>query len=204
MATNEIAQTGLSSLPPVIYYSEQLFRNNDGEGTEIDLDLCPSTYIVTESYIGRELDFISVDGQVDWTGVNDARVTEAGYIRLYNQELNVCLDYKIKTRVGWKAQLEKLASKERLKAGWEKSIFCLIEKFESWPFEHIPEPDEHIDWVDGKHIVCGWLHFSLLGYPSQTRGRSKDGFASVLRLPDAGIQIISATLMDEWREVANC
>ncbi|WP_439839688.1 hypothetical protein, partial [Aeromonas caviae] len=25
-ATNEIAQTGLSSLPPVIYYSEQLFR----------------------------------------------------------------------------------------------------------------------------------------------------------------------------------
>ncbi|MEH8186692.1 hypothetical protein Q7I35_13165 [Aeromonas allosaccharophila] len=25
MATNEIAQTGLSSLPPVIYYSEQLF-----------------------------------------------------------------------------------------------------------------------------------------------------------------------------------
>ncbi|MBL0673888.1 restriction endonuclease [Aeromonas dhakensis] len=159
-------------------------RNNDGEGTEIDLDLCPSTYIVTESYIGRELDFISVDGQVDWTGVNDARVTEAGYIRLYNQELNVCLDYKIKTRVGWKAQLEKLASKERLKAGWEKSIFCLIEKFESWPFEHIPEPDEHIDWVDGKHIVCGWLHFSLLGYPSQTRGRSKDGFASVLMLPD--------------------
>ncbi|WCH31513.1 GNAT family N-acetyltransferase [Aeromonas salmonicida] len=27
MATNEIAQTGLSSLPPVIYYSEQLFSN---------------------------------------------------------------------------------------------------------------------------------------------------------------------------------
>ena len=25
LATNEIAQTGLSSLPPVIYYSEQLF-----------------------------------------------------------------------------------------------------------------------------------------------------------------------------------
>ncbi|MGU5571930.1 hypothetical protein ACV1EI_16015, partial [Aeromonas hydrophila] len=25
-ATNQIAQTGLSSLPPVIYYSEQLFR----------------------------------------------------------------------------------------------------------------------------------------------------------------------------------
>ncbi|WP_204509420.1 hypothetical protein, partial [Aeromonas caviae] len=27
-ATNEIAQTGLSSLPPVIYYSEQLFRRD--------------------------------------------------------------------------------------------------------------------------------------------------------------------------------
>ncbi|PNO62116.1 hypothetical protein MC65_005360 [Aeromonas caviae] len=27
LATNQIAQTGLSSLPPVIYYSEQLFRN---------------------------------------------------------------------------------------------------------------------------------------------------------------------------------
>ncbi|RWT28752.1 hypothetical protein DN613_23420 [Aeromonas caviae] len=26
LATNQIAQTGLSSLPPVIYYSEQLFR----------------------------------------------------------------------------------------------------------------------------------------------------------------------------------
>ncbi|WP_410487773.1 hypothetical protein, partial [Aeromonas caviae] len=26
-ATNQIAQTGLSSLPPVIYYSEQLFRS---------------------------------------------------------------------------------------------------------------------------------------------------------------------------------
>ncbi|PNW66291.1 hypothetical protein C2U29_17240 [Aeromonas veronii] len=26
LATNEIVQTGLSSLPPVIYYSEQLFR----------------------------------------------------------------------------------------------------------------------------------------------------------------------------------
>jgi len=28
LATNEIAQTGLSSLPPVIYYSEQLFSGN--------------------------------------------------------------------------------------------------------------------------------------------------------------------------------
>ncbi|RDD48155.1 hypothetical protein ASJ36_20670 [Aeromonas sp. ARM81] len=28
LATNEIAQTGLSSLPPVIYYSEQLFRRS--------------------------------------------------------------------------------------------------------------------------------------------------------------------------------
>ncbi|QJT20520.1 hypothetical protein E4184_02890 [Aeromonas media] len=27
LATNQIAQTGLSSLPPVIYYSEQLFRS---------------------------------------------------------------------------------------------------------------------------------------------------------------------------------
>ncbi|WP_155601709.1 hypothetical protein [Aeromonas salmonicida] len=27
LATNEIAQTGLSSLPPVIYYSEQLFNS---------------------------------------------------------------------------------------------------------------------------------------------------------------------------------
>ncbi|PZQ92918.1 MAG: hypothetical protein DI541_20285, partial [Aeromonas media] len=26
LATNQIAQTGLSSLPPVIYYSEQLFK----------------------------------------------------------------------------------------------------------------------------------------------------------------------------------
>ncbi|WP_270834093.1 EcoAI/FtnUII family type I restriction enzme subunit R, partial [Aeromonas sp. QDB07] len=30
LATNQIAQTGLSSLPPVIYYSEQLFSNGDG------------------------------------------------------------------------------------------------------------------------------------------------------------------------------
>jgi hypothetical protein len=28
LATNEIAQTGLSSLPPVIYYSEQLFNRS--------------------------------------------------------------------------------------------------------------------------------------------------------------------------------
>ncbi|MEI4964452.1 hypothetical protein U1527_21030, partial [Aeromonas caviae] len=28
LATNQIAQTGLSSLPPVIYYSEQLFRSD--------------------------------------------------------------------------------------------------------------------------------------------------------------------------------
>ncbi|MBP4034007.1 hypothetical protein, partial [Aeromonas sp. PrichA-15] len=27
LATNQIAQTGLSSLPPVIYYSEQLFSS---------------------------------------------------------------------------------------------------------------------------------------------------------------------------------
>ncbi|AYO62351.1 hypothetical protein E3D14_16560 [Aeromonas salmonicida subsp. salmonicida] len=31
LATNEIAQTGLSSLPPVIYYSEQLFRATSHE-----------------------------------------------------------------------------------------------------------------------------------------------------------------------------
>ncbi|MGU5578698.1 hypothetical protein, partial [Aeromonas caviae] len=30
-ATNQIAQTGLSSLPPVIYYSEQLFRVTPGQ-----------------------------------------------------------------------------------------------------------------------------------------------------------------------------
>lgn len=159
-------------------------RNNDEDGTEIELDSRPETYIVTKSFIGPELSFYNIGEQLDWTSTNDARVSEAGYIRLYNEELNVCLDYKIKSRIGWNEQLEKLASKERLKIAWEKSVFCLSEAFASWPFSDIQEPDEHIAWIDDESMICGWLHFSLLGYPSETRSRSSEGFGKFMKLPD--------------------
>lgn len=177
-------------------------RNNDGDGTEIELDSRPVSYIVTKNFMGPEISFYDVGEHLDWTSTNDARVSEAEYIRLYNEELNVCLDYKIKSRIGWNEQLEKLASKERLKIAWEKSVFCLCEAFESWPFSDIPEPDEQIAWIDDKSMICGWLHFSLLGYPSQTRSRNSEGFGAFMKLPDeadfaATQQTIKSKLLDK-------
>lgn len=177
-------------------------RNNDGDGTEIELDSRPESYIVTKNFMGPEISFYDVGEHLDWTSTNDARVSEAEYIRLYNEELNVCLDYKIKSRIGWNEQLEKLASKERLKIAWEKSVFCLCEAFESWPFSDIPEPDEQIAWIDDKSMIYGWLHFSLLGYPSQTRSRNSEGFGAFMKLPDeadfaATQQTIKSKLFDK-------
>ncbi len=47
LATNEIAQTGLSSLPPVIYYSEQLFRETIRRKL---LERCNIYAILTSTY----------------------------------------------------------------------------------------------------------------------------------------------------------
>ncbi|AUV16397.1 hypothetical protein C2U47_06975 [Aeromonas sp. ASNIH7] len=54
LATNQIAQTGLSSLPPVIYYSEQLFSH--GTCNKI-IDLLRSGYFINQ-YENRFIVFI--------------------------------------------------------------------------------------------------------------------------------------------------
>lgn len=159
-------------------------RKDDGERTEIDLDTNPQSYVATKDFIGKELEFVHIGESTDWTGVTDARVTEASYIRLYNQELNLCVDYRIQSRIGWKEQLQKLALRENRKIGWNKSVFCLVESFDTWPFNEIPEPDESVIWIDEKYTLCGWLHFSLLGLPSSTRSRDNNGIDSFLKLPD--------------------
>ncbi|WP_216822677.1 hypothetical protein, partial [Aeromonas caviae] len=58
LATNQIAQTGLSSLPPVIYYSEQLFSQAQ-EYPEVE---CCSKRVALETAItasGQLHDWIS-------------------------------------------------------------------------------------------------------------------------------------------------
>jgi hypothetical protein len=154
------------------------------DDVKIELDLCPESFIKTRDYTGTELDFYNLDNNELWSGINDARVTEAGLIRLYCHKLNVCLDYPINSRLAWKEQLTRIASIENLKTRWNKSIFALVEKYDEWPYSDIQEPDESGLWIDNEKMVCGWFHFSLLGWPSDVRSRNNDGLGSIFKLPD--------------------
>uniref|UniRef100_UPI0022E00DF6 hypothetical protein n=1 Tax=Aeromonas sp. QDB05 TaxID=2990478 RepID=UPI0022E00DF6 len=76
LATNQIAQTGLSSLPPVIYYSEQLFSfggknkslagipisvmfDGTGESVETDIDATKRLFRVARGQSKRFISFFS-------------------------------------------------------------------------------------------------------------------------------------------------
>lgn len=156
----------------------------NSQKNKIILDVKPKSYIKTALYKGDELTFINAKNSVNWSSVNDARVTEAGSIRLYCHELDVCLDYSIESRIAWKVQLSEIAKLEDRKIGWDKSLFCLIENHEKWPYQDIPEPDESSIWIDERYKLCAWFHFSLLGWPSEVRSRSNDGIGTIFKLPD--------------------
>ncbi|RPA35258.1 restriction endonuclease [Shewanella frigidimarina] len=168
------------------------------DDSKIELNISPESFINTKDYTGKELDFYNLDGHEFWSGVNDARVTEAGLIRLYCHKLNVCLDYPINSRLAWKQQLTRIASIENLKTKWNKSIFALVEKYDEWPYSDIEEPDEAGLWIDNKKIICAWFHFSLLGWPSDVRSRNNDGLGSIFKLPD------DAEWLDKLDSIKNC
>jgi hypothetical protein len=168
------------------------------DNSKIELNISPESFINTKDYTGKELDFYNLDNNEAWSGVNDARVTEAGLIRLYCHKLNVCLDYPINSRLAWKEQLTRVASIENLKTKWNKSIFALVDKYDEWPYSDIQEPDEAEFWIDNNRIICAWFHFSLLGWPSDVRSRSNDGLGSIFKLPD------DAEWLDKLDSIKNC
>ena len=164
-------------------------RDLNNEDTKIELNLNPQSYIKTEAYSGKELDFINVDNS-HWTSITDARVSEAEHIRLFCTELNVCLSYIVESRIPWNDHLSKIAMLENRKHGWNKSVFCLVESYNEWPYKDIPTPDESEKWIDNTKNICGWFDYTLLDWPSSPRSRSDDGLASIFKMPDDG----------EWKE----
>lgn len=159
-------------------------RPNTQDGSRLELDVKPISFVKTKSFFGTEYEFIDTDSSKNWTSVNDARVSEAEYIRLFNKELNVCLDHILISRIGWSEQLTKLAIIEQRKLQWQQSIFCVIKKFDVWPYKNIPTPDEKSEWYVDNEMICGWLHHALLGYLSIPRQRNSESLDHILKMPN--------------------
>ncbi|ABK48134.1 restriction endonuclease [Shewanella sp. ANA-3] len=158
-------------------------RPNTQDGSKLELNIQPISFVKTKLFFGTELDFIEANNSVNWSSINDARVTEAEHIRIFNKEFNVCIDHSIISRIEWNEQLRKLAIIEQKKLHWEQSIFCLIDEFDVWPYKNIPEPDEQAPWISDNQMICGWLHHSLLGYLSMPRQRNNESLNHVLKIP---------------------
>lgn len=165
-------------------------RPNTQDGSKLELDIKPVSFVKTKSFFGTEYKFIEANSSKNWTSVNDARVSEAENIRMFNKELNVCLDHILISRIGWSEQLTKLAIIEQKKLQWQQSIFCVTEKFDVWPYENIPAPDEQSEWIVDNKMICGWLHHALLGYLSIPRQRNYESLDHILKMPSE----------DEWLE----
>ncbi|RQX21188.1 hypothetical protein EHZ61_15130 [Aeromonas caviae] len=66
LATNQIAQTGLSSLPPVIYYSEQLFSIAFSSTVDSDAGTSVLAWVAVDAPTGL------LAGSADTLSVNDS------------------------------------------------------------------------------------------------------------------------------------
>lgn len=83
-------------------------RPNTQDGSKLELNIQPISFVKTKLFFGTELDFIEANNSVNWSSINDARVTEAEHIRIFNKEFNVCIDHSIISRIEWNEQLRKL------------------------------------------------------------------------------------------------
>jgi hypothetical protein len=138
-------------------------------GSQVLSSVGPISFTATQAFCGEEKSWFAARPNLHWSSRSDARVTEADWIRLYAKDLDCCLSYEINTRISSAARTMKEAIREIQTGGWERSVFCLLPKWETWPYVEIPEPDETVLWTWNDHVVCGWLHWSILGNPVPIR-----------------------------------
>jgi hypothetical protein len=138
-------------------------------GSRIELPFKSVTYLSTQNSSGAELDWFFPKEIVGWSKSCDANVSESVWVRLFNSDLNCCLAYEVNGRISYHNKILKWAMREMTHEGWMKSIFCLIPKWEKWPYENIALPDETAIWPWDGRVLCGWFHWNLLGYPKAPR-----------------------------------
>jgi hypothetical protein len=153
-------------------------------GERLWLEMSPICFTATQHFCGEERNWFDAKPNSRWTTQSDARVTEAHWIRLYSEELDCCLSYEIHSRISAAARAWEEAMREIQIGGWDRSVFCLLPAWDNWPHLNIPEPDETVRWTWDDRILCGWLHWSILGNPVPIRtgldptGESEDDHES--------------------------
>src|SRR6185369_6820978 len=127
------------------------------------------SFTATQAFCGEEKAWFAAKPNAYWSIQSDARVSEADWIRLYSEDLDCCIAYEIHARISSSARFWEEALREIQLSGWERSVFCLLPSWEAWPYPTIPEPDETIQWPWNNRILCGWIHWSVLGNPVAIR-----------------------------------
>jgi hypothetical protein len=138
-------------------------------GERISLKMSPICFTATQQFCGEERNWFAAKPNSRWSSQSDARVTEAHWIRLYSEELDCCLSYEIYTRISTAARAWEEATRELQTSGWERSVFCLLPAWETWPYSSIREPDETVKWTWDDRVLCGWLDWRILGNPVPLR-----------------------------------
>jgi hypothetical protein len=138
-------------------------------GSRILSNIGATSFTATQAFCGKEKPWFAARPNSYWSIQSDARVSEADWIRLYSEDLDCCLAYEIHSRISSSARFWQEALREIQLSGWQRSLFCLLPKWESWPYPEIPEPDETVEWSWDKRMLCGWLHWTVLGNPVTIR-----------------------------------
>ena len=144
-------------------------------GARILMSVDGDSWVKTSAACGEESDWFFPGRDSGWSKQTDARMTQAEWIRLYNGSLDCAMAYEIECRSSQQSKGMSLAHREIVERGWSNSVFCLMQRWgEKWPHADIPEPDEKGEWPWNGQILCGWLHWTLLGGPIPLRGGASE------------------------------
>lgn len=149
-------------------------------GARIEVSDQAQSFVTTKSVTcALEPDFMSLAGS-GWTATSDARMSEGGFIRIYQPALDCCAAYEVIGRPSAAMYTLNRARNEWFAAGWGKSVFASVPSFKEWPYDDIPNPEHH--WPADGRSICAWFDGALVSgiFVPRSLGGATDPFSEMV------------------------
>lgn len=129
-------------------------------GARVELeDIEPITYVDHGDFQGEEVDWIIPSQSTEWVLPRSPSVSQADWIRWYNQQNDICFDVMVLSHPGDRYNWQLIEQRDYFVKWWNQSLFMLVphEVVKNWNSSDIPEPTDWHEWNDTYSLGI-WLH----------------------------------------------
>jgi len=129
-------------------------------GARIELnDIEPTTYVLHEDFEGEEVEWIIPTNSKEWILPRKPSVSQADWIRWYNEQQNICFDVMVLSQPGDRYKWQLVEQRDYFVKWWNQSLFMLVpgDVVRKWSSTGVPEPTDWHEWNE-THSLGLWLH----------------------------------------------